>query len=421
MVHRTAVRRLALGLAAACTLGGALVVNHRAPPAQAEQPSSSSLQEDIALFEKRAAEDPWSAADRAVLARLYLQRGRETGEYAASQQAERAARAALGLRRERNQRAQLILASSLLAQHRFAEARAEAETLVALEPDQVGSRALLAEILLELGDYTAADSAFALLIPHEENLAVAPRLARWHELNGRVRETRAILLRSAESARKRSDLPAEQVAWFYLRVADEALRTGRLRAADHALQTGLSLNPGDVRLRSARARLAAARRNWRGVLAEVSDLGGQLDLATLALAGDAARALHEYELAEAYYTQVEQQARANPEPFARQWTQFCLEHWRHGEETLRTLETEVTQRPDVLGHQLLAWAYQLAGRNEEAREQIRAALRLGTQDARLEYLAGQILGQPERLRNARKINRWFDVTAPLHVQAAGRP
>ncbi|MGH8436157.1 MAG: tetratricopeptide repeat protein [Pseudomonas sp.] len=397
------------------------MVRHRTPSAPAARPSISAVQQDIAFYERRAAEDPWSAADRAVLARLYLQRGRETGEYADFQRAERAARTSLGLRRERNQRTLLLLASSLLAQHRFAEARAEAETLVASEPEQTGSRALLAEILLELGDYTSADSAFTLLVAHEENLAVAPRLARWHELHGRVAEARAILLRSAAAARTRADLPAEQVAWFYLRVADQALRTGRLSEARRALHDGLSLNPGDVRLRSARARLAAARGDWREVLSEVADLDGQLDLATLALAGDAARALRDFRLADTYYAKVEQQARANPEPFARQWTQFCLEHGRHLDETVRTLEAEIAQRPDVLGHQLLAWAYQLTGRPNAARREIRSALRLATKDARLEYLAGHILGQPERLANARKINRWFDVSAPLHVLPAPRP
>ena len=350
MFWKNGSMRITLGLVAASVLGGTLVVRHRVPSTHPVERPASVVQQDIALFERRAAEDPWSAADRAVLARLYLQRGRETGEYADFQRAERAARTALELRRERNERAHLILASSLLAQHRFAEARKEAQELVSLSPDQIGNHALLAEITLELGDYPAADSAFALLEPHEENLALAPRLARWHELNGRVDQARSILQRSAAAASARTDLPAEQVAWFQLRVADLALRTGRLRDADRALAAGLRVNPGDARLRSARARLAAARENWKQVLAEVAGLEDRLDLATLALAGDAERALGRPERAEAWYAQVEAQARANAEPFARQWTQFCLEHGRHLEETTRTLEAEIEQRTDVLGH-----------------------------------------------------------------------
>ena len=35
--------------------------------------------EDIALFERRSAEDPYGASDRARLATLFLQRARDTG------------------------------------------------------------------------------------------------------------------------------------------------------------------------------------------------------------------------------------------------------------------------------------------------------------------------------------------------------
>jgi tetratricopeptide (TPR) repeat protein len=362
---------------------------------------------DIALYERRAQEDPWSAADRAVLARLYMQRGRETGEYSDYQSAEAAARASLGLRRDRNEGSMLTLASSLLAQHRFVEAREAAHALVARAPDQVGSRALYAEILLELGDYAAADAEFALLVPFQENLAVAPRLARWHELNGRNEKAGAILVRSAEAALQRADLPAEQSAWFFLRVADHALRNGQLSRAGRAVAAGLEQNPGDPRLRSVRARLAFTRGRFRTALQEIRELGEAADMATLALGGDAARALGFFELAQLYDAQVERRARAQPEPFARQWTQFCLERGLYQDETLHTLHAEIRTRPDVLGHQLLAWAYYRAGRAEEAATQIRAALRLGTRDAQLHQLAAAILARPEHMDRARAINPHF--------------
>jgi tetratricopeptide (TPR) repeat protein len=371
-------------------------------------PAVSTTSADIAFFERRAAEDAWSAADRSALARLYLQRGRETGEYADFQRAEAAARASLQLRSDRNEGARLMLASSLLAQHRFVDAKGVAQKMVASNPDQVGSRALLAEILLELGEYQAADSEFRVLEAYAENLAVSPRLARWHELNGRNETARAILRQTASTANTRTDLPPEQVAWFQLRVADHALRNGRLREAEQAIRRGLEANPGDHRLRSARARLYAARGKWAAALREVESIGERADLATLGLGGDAARALGRASLAEAFYARVEAQARANPEPFARQWTQFCLEHGRHLQEALNTLEAEIRVRPDVLGHQLLAWAYELAGRNAEARPQIVAALRLGTRDALLQHLAGVVLDEPARRAQARRINPSFD-------------
>src|SRR5215204_5590479 len=66
---------------------------------------ASTVSADIVLFERRAREDPQSAADRSQLAGLYLQRGRETGAYGDFQRAEKFARAALAIRSDRNTKA----------------------------------------------------------------------------------------------------------------------------------------------------------------------------------------------------------------------------------------------------------------------------------------------------------------------------
>ena len=378
------------------------ILDPRSAPASA---SVSLVSADIGFYEKRASEDAWSAADRAALAMLYLQRGRETGEYADFQRAEQAARAALKLRHERNGKAMLALASSLLAQHRFVEARAAAEDLLRFDPSQIGNRALLAEIMLELGDYDGVEPEFRMLEAHEENLAVAPRVARWHEIHGRNGRARTILHAAATASLLRADLPAEQKAWFHLRIADHELRNGRIAAAERAIQTGLKSNPGDFRLLSMRARAWAAREQWERALLDIDAVGEQADLATLALGGEAALAMGQSERAQSFFRRVEEQARAKPEPFARQWTQYCLERRLYLDETVATLEAELRIRPDVLGHQLLAVGYQLQGRSAEARATIQGALRVKTQDALLQYQASRILDEPVRERLALRINR----------------
>jgi tetratricopeptide (TPR) repeat protein len=399
-----------LGLIA---LAGAAALSARATRTVAA-PRSSVVMADIALFERRAAEDPQSAADRSQLAGLYLQRGRETGEYADFQRAEKFARAALSLRAERNSKAKLVLASSLLAQHRFADARVAADALVADDPQSIGKRALLAEILLELGDYAAADAEFNALTPFSDNLALAPRLARWYELHGRNEQAHELLVRALEQSRARLDLPAEQVAWFHLRVADYALRNGALREAERAIKDGLTRAPGDYRLHAAYARYFAAFRDWTEVLREVDIVGDRADLTTLALAGDAAHQLGDDLRAREYYDRVAHNARSKPEPFARQWTQFCLEHGIEAERTLQTLRAESQERSDVLGYELLAWAEHQAGNTAPANRALDAALRLGTRDAMLHFIAAEVrLGTADRvaarthLRTALEINPRF--------------
>ena len=419
MMNRTTIAALALiGAALAGAAGARTLWGEPLPPLPATVPAEMAELEvrrrDIALFERRAGEDPYGAGDRARLAYLYLQRARETGDYEDFRRAEAQARASLALRQARNGPARLALASSLLAQHRFAEARAAAEALVAADPDEPSFRALLAEIQVELGDYAAARASFGRLAAHEQELAVAPRLARWEELQGRTVEARNRLYAALARARTRGDLPREQVAWFHLRVGDFELRAGRLRHAERAFRQGLAVEPGDARLYVGLARVEAARGRWRKVLELGARAGERADLATLALLGAAHAALGRSASAAAMHARVEAGYAANPEPFARQWTQFRLDHGRAIPRTLALLAAEARERPDVLGQDMLAWALYLTGDFAAAREASRRALALGTRDASFYFHAGMIeraLGNGDaartHLRRALRINPRF--------------
>jgi tetratricopeptide (TPR) repeat protein len=371
--------------------GGALVAT-----AGGSRAASAPLDErvvrkrDIAFYAARAARDPQGAADLAQLAGLLLQRARETADPRDFRLAERTARRSLARRVGRNGKAYLTFASSLLAQHRFVEARVAAETLVARWPGPEAYRALLGEIQLELGDYNAAGATFAGLAGARKQLAVAPRLARWAELHGRIEDARRLLEDARAEAFGRRDLPREQVAWFQLRVGDLDLRHGRLREAKYALETGLAVVPGDPRLLAALARLEAARGRWRAVIGYGVRAGAGADIATLALVGDAHAALGDTAAAEAWYSRAERLAAERPEPFNRQWSQFRLDHRRHVAETRSLLEREVRIRPDVYGWDLVAWARYLDGDVSGAAEAITRAQRLGTSDANLERHAAVI-------------------------------
>jgi tetratricopeptide (TPR) repeat protein len=382
---------------------------------------------DIAHFERRAAEDPFGAGDRARLAYLYLQRARETGDFEDFRRAEAQARASLERRARNNGGARLGLASSLLAQHRFAEARVAAQALVDEEPDKPSYRALLAEIEMELGDYAAAAASFGRLGGHGDNLAVAPRLARWEEMRGQAVQARNRLYAARAQAQARGDLPREQVAWFHLRVGDYELRAGRLRHAERAFREGLAVEPGDHRLYAGLARVEAARGRWRRVLEMGARAGGRADLATVALMGDAHAALGDTAAAETMYAAVEASYAENPEPFARQWTQFRLDHRRAIPQTLALLREEAAARPDVLGQDMLAWALYLSGDPAAARAASARALRLGTADASFHYHAGMIEralgnagGARTHLRRALEINKRFHPAGADSARAALR-
>lgn len=347
---------------------------------------------EIAAWERALAQDSLSAIALAQLGGLHMQRGRESGEYADYVRAEEYARRSLALRTNRNGRSFLTLSASLLAQHRFVEARDVARRLVAREPEVPQYRALLGEADLELGDYDAARAAFDSIPGRDRaHLSIAPRLARWAELAGRTDDARRILTAARDRAAARADLPREQVAWFDLRLGDLELRAGHPNAARRAYELGLAAAPGDYRLLGAMARLAAALGDADAAI----DYGERairimLDPATLGVVSDAYAARGDRGRAEEYARAMEVAVAGQPGPYHRAWALFLLDHDHRVPEVLARAEEEIRTRHDIYGDDLLAWALHKSGRDGEARHASAAALRLGTADATLHYHAGAI-------------------------------
>jgi len=383
-----AVVRLMLAMAAlaAATVGavrGAAATRATAI-AHAQADAARRRDSDIGFYTARVARDPIGAADRARLAALYLQRARETGDFGDYGRAEALARRSLALRLAHNAPAYALLASALLAQHRFTEALEVARALAARDPGVPSHRALLTEVELELGRYDAARPLVESLWPARHDLAVAPRLARWAEIRGDTALARRLLDGALAAARQRRDLPAEQLAWFYLRVGDFALRYGRLEVADYALQHGLMVFPGDYRLLAARARLAARQTHWRDAIACGEEAIARVpDPATFGVISDAYAALGDTASAAQYARAMEIAVLGQPGQWHRAWSLFLLDHHRRVPEVLAKVREELKTRRDVYGYDLLAWALHQAGRDTEARVAMRRALAWGTKDPQL--------------------------------------
>lgn len=347
--------------------------------------------QDIAFFSRRVAADPVGAADRSRLAALYLQRGRETANFEDYRRAERLARRSLALRLGHNENTYALLANALLAQHRFAEAHAAARILNQLAPGEPANQALLAETALELGRYHEARQLFDSLWPARGELAVAPRLARWAELIGRPEVARRLLARALADAETRRDLPAEQLAWFELRVGDLALRSGRLDEAEFAFRRGLAVFPEDYRLLAALARLAAARGEWRRAI-DYGDSAVALvpDPATFGLVSEAYAKLGDSSTAAQYARAMEVAVLGQPGQWHRAWSLYLLDHDRRVPEVLSRAQQEVRTRRDIYAFDLLAWALHKAHRDRAARVAMDSAFALGTDDPQLRGHAAAI-------------------------------
>jgi tetratricopeptide (TPR) repeat protein len=373
--------------------------SHRATPTTtASAPSRGSgfselafRDTQIAVWHQALDADPKSALALGQLAAFHAQRAREGGGGTDYITAEQYARRSIALRTNRNAPTTVTLVSVLLAQHRFTEAHDEAAALVAREPDIPQYRSLLGEVAMEVGDYTTTQTMFDSAWSERASLGTAPRLARWMELNGHIRDARRLLTAARDDAMSRRDVASETKAWFNLRVGDLELRTGRLNAAESALRAGLAIEPDDPRLFAAMARLSAARRAPRDVITwGERAIGLQLDPATLGIVGDAYAALGDTTKSTEYFRTLEVAVSAQPGAYHRAWSLYLLDHGLRVAEVLRKAQDELVDRKDIYGYDLVAWALHKAGREQEAATMMRQALKLNTPDPLLARHAAAI-------------------------------
>jgi tetratricopeptide (TPR) repeat protein len=385
------IARAAFG---ALAVAGAAVVgcspSGRAPRVVTTAPAATRLSEsevldlDIEFYNQRADRDPTGATDLARLGGLYLQRSRGTGDPSDALRAEAAARRSIRNRDSRNDAAAQVLSASLLAQHRFDEALAIARMFRDRNPDVPSLRAAVGEIQMELGQYDSARVSFDSFGGSAHDLSVAPRLARWAEIEGRTGEARWLMRTALRTALATPNLPREQVAWFWLRNGDLDLRSGKYARADSEYRAGLAAHPGDYRLLAATARLAAARHAWRdAITAGEQAIATSLDPATLGVLSDAYAATGDRAKSGEYARALDVAVLKQPGAYHRAWSLFLLDHHRHVAGVYHKVLVELRTRRDVYGYDLLAWALHAQGRDVEAKAAMAHALAQGTRDAQL--------------------------------------
>ena len=379
----------------------------------------------MAFYAERAKRDPTGALDLAHLGALYLARGRETGDPRDAELAEHVARRSLGNRASHNSAAAAVLQSALLSQHRFDEALRLALAARDAEPENASLRAAVGEIQMELGRYDSARVSFSGLRVALGDLAVAPRRARWAEIEGEPAKARLFLRAALAAAQRQASIPPEQMAWYWLRVGDVELRTGRPATADSAYHAGLAVHPDDYRLLSALAHSALVQQRWRdAVMYGEQAIGVTLDPATLGTLSDASAALGDTTKAAEYARVLDVVVLRQPGAYHRAWSLFLLDHDRHVALVARKIREELRTRHDIYAYDLLAWSLHKQGRDREAATAMAQALREGTQDAQLFYHAGEIeraLGHADAARahltRALAVNPYFHPTQPAIARA----
>jgi tetratricopeptide (TPR) repeat protein len=153
-----------------------------------------------------------------------------------------------------------LRARAELALGRLAEAEADAQAAVRLDPDEVRYRELLAEVLAATGAHREAADEYGRLARND------PRQAAWVRAEATERLAAAEAEEAVEAARRALRLDPSDAA-AQLTLTRGLLRAGQATPALEAAERAIALTPADVR-----ARLLLADARWlagdeRGALA----------------------------------------------------------------------------------------------------------------------------------------------------------
>ena len=355
--------------------------------------SIAQLDHSIKAWAGNLSAEPRDFISATSLAALYYTRGRLSGDLADDQRALEAARmASQNAPTEPGGRA--IEAAVLYTLHDFSGALAAAEALYRDDPSQLGALATMADSKLELGRIDEARSDFKALAALAKGPSVDVRLARLASVTGRPDEALRLAVAARDAATANSSTAAVDVGFYEYAVGEYARLAGDAATARSAYMAALAIRDTDIgtlvglaRIDAFDGRTAEALAGLRKAAAiapqpETVALFGDL----LAASGDATGAKQQY----ATVRFIERLGQIQSTVFDRVLTRFELDHGSASGEVLAAARTSLAARPDVTGHDAVAWTLYRLGRFDEAAAEIRAARANGADDARLRFHDGAI-------------------------------
>jgi tetratricopeptide (TPR) repeat protein len=345
----------------------------------------------ISNYEELVRQSPNSFLFLRLLASQYLSRFREAADVEDLLRAEQAARRSLAIQSHQNEVSSMLLASALLSQHRFQEALQAANTAQQTAPENASVVALKASILMELGDYEAAERLLQTLAESDSGHSAV--VARHLELTSHLASARQLMDSATQQMDDFYTNPAETRAWFHVRDGDLAFATGDFDRSEQRYREALDLFPQDIAAFTGLARLYAAQHQWQQALEAANQGIERIPLVeTLAYKADAQQALGDPKGASATEALIEVVAHLSKVKgiYDRALAVYYIEHEIHLPEALDIARREVAVRDDIYAEDTLAWAAAANGDWQEAQRAAQQATRYGTEDALLQFHHGMI-------------------------------
>jgi tetratricopeptide (TPR) repeat protein len=383
------------------------------PAPTAPAPSAVRVRTSVIRFlEERVQKDPDDIVTLNRLAGEYLRRFRASGDDADIALSVKAAEQSLAsVPADFNKGALAARARASFSLHRFAEARADAEKLLSLEPNKRYPLETLGDALLELGEYDKAAEAYAKLEQSDEpDPTTEARLARLALLKGDTEGAKRRLAAAVALAGALSPPMPEVLAWAHVRAGELAFSTGDWPAAEKHYLAALEADPGDwpaldhlAELRAAQKRFGEAVASYRTLVARVPRpelLQALGDVYAAAGNANEAKAWHDAALVK--YLKAAGEGSSH---YYHHLAGFYCDSQPNPPEALKWARKDLEVRHGVHAYEALAWALYQNGEFAPAADAMDRALSLGTKDPHMLYHASLVYyraGKVERGRECLK-------------------
>jgi tetratricopeptide (TPR) repeat protein len=353
------------------------------------QTAHMSADERIAFFEKSLKETPNDLGVQAGLASAFIQKMRETTDFAYLNRASTIVEKMLaadptsydGIR---------LSAEIETHRHNFPRAAELASDLLERNPSDAGALGLLGDSLMEMGQYDAAGEAYQRMLALAPNLASYNRVAYHRFVTGDGKQALNWMAMAVEAGSP----TAENLAWCLVEFGDMLSKTGRTSDARIAYDRAMKTLPGYHRAHAALGRVFAASGKFEEAEANFQKAQAVIPLPEYAEAleaiytklGKTAEAGQQRALIDV----IDKLGRVNGEKGNRALALVYADQNRRLDRALELISGELETRKDVYTYDALSWVLFRSGNQKDAEEASRKALTQHTPEPIFLYHAGVI-------------------------------
>ncbi|MCU1273871.1 MAG: Tetratricopeptide 2 repeat protein [Bryobacterales bacterium] len=388
--------------------------------------ASPDTDAQIAAYQRLARTNPDNLHAQNTLAGAYIQKMRETTDFAYIDRASRIIDRVLSIE-PRDYEALRLRSEIALERHQFAEVAEFSRQMITTTPDDAWNWGTFGDALMELGQYDGAAEAYQKMVALRPNQSSYNRASYYRWVMGDAEGAIAIMQQAIAAG---SGSP-ENTAWCLVDLGNMFFKTGPLGQATDAYKAALRTFSGYYPAYAGLGRVQAAQGSVEDAIDSFKHAQAAVPMPEYAAAlaelydrkGKKAEARRQIELIDV----VDKMARANNEKTNRNLALVFADEGRNLDRALELAEAELKVRSDVYTFDALAWTLFKKGKLAEAAEAARKALQFATPEPGFYYHAGMIahaLGnKPEarkHLERALALNPRFDPRQSEIAEAALR-